>query len=267
VMTDMLKGVILRGTGVAANIGIPSAGKTGTADDYRNAWFIGYTPYLVTTVWVGNDDDSAMNKVTGGEVPAGIWAALMKQATAKMPHDDWTQPDGVVQEAVCGSTGLLAGPGCPDPRTDLFIKGTEPAVYVAPVTPAVTAAATTTPPATVDAAQPAGGTAPPAEAASDGPLTVTLSAPADGAQVAMPFTVQGTTQPAATVHIVVQGQGASGGAAGAQVADVYLRADSAGAFAFQVRPWTASPAGAYVVTVTASLGLQSATATVTVKPQ
>jgi len=270
VMTDMLKGVILRGTGVAANIGIPSAGKTGTADDYRNAWFIGYTPYLVTTVWVGNDDDSAMNKVTGGEVPAGIWAALMKQATATMPHDDWTQPDGVVQEAVCGNTGLLAGPGCPNPHTELFIKGTEPATYAPPPAPAVTpaAAANAAQPATAVGTQPAGDAAStPAVAASDGPLAVTLSTPADGSQVPMPFMVQGTTQPAATVHIVVQAQGFPAGMSGAQVADVYLRADSSGAFAFQVRPWTTSTAAAYVVTVTASMGLQSGTATVTVKPQ
>ena len=266
VMTDMLKGVILRGTGVAANIGIPSAGKTGTADDYRNAWFIGFTPYLVTTVWVGNDDDSPMNKVTGGGVPAGIWAAIMKQATVAMPHDDWVQPDAVVQETVCGTTGLLAGPDCPDPRSDLYIKGTEPAAYAPSVPPAAAPASPAPAAQPVSAAAGPAAGAPaasaPAEAAqtSGGPITVTLSAPADGGQVTVPFMVQGTTRPGAAVHIVVQAQGAP-------VADVSLRADQSGAFAVQVRPSAASTGAVYVVSVTASVGLDSGSATVTVKPQ
>src|SRR5579875_704626 len=125
-MTDLLKGVVERGTGTAANIGIPEAGKTGTTDDYRNAWFIGFTPSLVAGVWVGNDDDSPMNRVVGGSVPARIWASFMKQATAGQPKDDWPRPEGIVEETVCGTSGLLASPSCPDPRPELFIRGTEP---------------------------------------------------------------------------------------------------------------------------------------------
>ncbi|MBI2246866.1 MAG: penicillin-binding protein 1A [Armatimonadetes bacterium] len=94
-MIDILKGVITRGTGRAARIGRPVAGKTGTSDDYRNAWFIGFTPHLLTAVWVGNDDNSPMNKVVGGTVPARTWAAFMRTAVASMPADDWDRPEGV----------------------------------------------------------------------------------------------------------------------------------------------------------------------------
>jgi len=93
-MTDLLKGVITRGTGRAASIGRPAAGKTGTTDDYRNAWFIGYTPQLSTAVWVGNDDNSPMRSVVGGTVPARIWAAFMRAAMEGMPVEDWDRPEG-----------------------------------------------------------------------------------------------------------------------------------------------------------------------------
>ncbi|MGH2400327.1 MAG: transglycosylase domain-containing protein, partial [bacterium] len=68
VMVDMMKGVIARGTGRSAAIGRPAAGKTGTTDDYRNAWFIGFTPHLSTAVWLGNDDNTPMRRVVGGMV-------------------------------------------------------------------------------------------------------------------------------------------------------------------------------------------------------
>lgn len=84
-MNDLLSGVISYGTGTRANIGRPAAGKTGTTSDYRDAWFMGYTPDLVTGVWVGNDDNKAMKKVTGGTLPAPIWAAFMKQALKDTP--------------------------------------------------------------------------------------------------------------------------------------------------------------------------------------
>ena len=88
-MIDLLKGVIQRGTGRRAGIGRPAAGKTGTSDDYRNAWFIGFTPYLSTAVWVGNDDNAPTRRVVGGTVPAGIWASFMRVAARATPPDDW----------------------------------------------------------------------------------------------------------------------------------------------------------------------------------
>ncbi|HET6780792.1 MAG TPA: penicillin-binding protein 1A [bacterium] len=97
-MIDIMKGVITHGTGRAARIGRPAAGKTGTSDDHRNAWFIGFTPHISTAVWVGNDDNSPMRKVVGGTVPARIWAAFMRTAVAAMPADDWDRPEGVEVE-------------------------------------------------------------------------------------------------------------------------------------------------------------------------
>ncbi|MEZ5691877.1 MAG: PBP1A family penicillin-binding protein [Rickettsiales bacterium] len=93
-MNEMLMDVITKGTGRAANIGRSAAGKTGTTSDYRDAWFIGYTPDLVTGVWVGNDDNSPMKKVTGGSLPARIWREYMKQSLAKVPaHQLNISPD------------------------------------------------------------------------------------------------------------------------------------------------------------------------------
>jgi penicillin-binding protein 1A len=80
-MTKMLQSVITSGTGRAAQYGGPSAGKTGTSDDYRDAWFIGYTPNVVAGVWMGNDDNTPMPKTfTGGVMPAVIWRSYMSRA-------------------------------------------------------------------------------------------------------------------------------------------------------------------------------------------
>ncbi len=80
-MTHMLHQVMLAGTGTAAQLeGHPAAGKTGTSQDSRDAWFIGFTGHLVTGVWVGNDDSSPMKQVTGGNLPAHIWRLYMAEA-------------------------------------------------------------------------------------------------------------------------------------------------------------------------------------------
>ena len=84
-MNDLLSGVMSYGTGTRAAIGRSAAGKTGTTSDYRDAWFVGYTPDLATGVWVGNDNNTHMKKVTGGTLPAPIWANFMKQALAGTP--------------------------------------------------------------------------------------------------------------------------------------------------------------------------------------
>lgn len=92
-MTSMLKMVIKHGTGMAANIGKPAAGKTGTTDDYKDAWFVGYTPSVVTGVWVGNDDNTKMGGLTGGTVPAIIWRDVMRKATEPYGNEDFGYPD------------------------------------------------------------------------------------------------------------------------------------------------------------------------------
>ncbi len=120
-MTDILSGVIERGTGRAAAIGRPAAGKTGTTDDYRNAWFIGYTPYLSTAVWIGNDDNTPMRRVVGGGLPAEIWAAFMRAALVGVPKEGWPRPEDIV---VRGS--------------EIYIRGTEPPPEPEPTPPPVT---------------------------------------------------------------------------------------------------------------------------------
>lgn len=84
-MNEMLMGVVENGTGKGARIGRQVAGKTGTTSDYKDAWFIGYTPNLACGVWVGNDDNQPMKKVTGGSLPAQIWNGFMREALAKTP--------------------------------------------------------------------------------------------------------------------------------------------------------------------------------------
>jgi penicillin-binding protein 1A len=84
-MNDMLSGVIASGTGKSAALPRPVAGKTGTTQDYRDAWFVGYTAQLVAGVWFGNDDNRPMNRVTGGSLPARAWRQFMLAATQGMP--------------------------------------------------------------------------------------------------------------------------------------------------------------------------------------
>ena len=102
-MNQLLSGVIEHGTGKAAQIGRPAAGKTGTTQDYRDAIFVGYTADLVAGVWFGNDDNSPMNKVTGGSLPARTWRAFMLEATkGQAPRPLPTAPAVI---AVSGNTG------------------------------------------------------------------------------------------------------------------------------------------------------------------
>ena len=97
-MTAMLRTVVTNGTGAAANIGKPAAGKTGTTDDNKDAYFVGYTPNIVTGVWVGSDDNSVMSRsIQGGTVPAIIWKDVMKVATEPYGKLDFNYPEVVLQ--------------------------------------------------------------------------------------------------------------------------------------------------------------------------
>jgi penicillin-binding protein 1A len=98
ILTDMLRGVINNGTGAGANIGRPAAGKTGTTSDYKDAWFVGYTPDLVASVWVGYDTDGHLNGITGGTIPATIWRNFMQKSLSKVPVRDFIKPNGVAIE-------------------------------------------------------------------------------------------------------------------------------------------------------------------------
>jgi penicillin-binding protein 1A len=84
-ITDVMTATVEWGTGKAARLERPAAGKTGTSQDFRDAWYIGFTAELVTGVWFGNDDNSPMRKVTGGSLPAATWAAFSARALAGEP--------------------------------------------------------------------------------------------------------------------------------------------------------------------------------------
>jgi penicillin-binding protein 1A len=98
-LTDILKGVISGGTGTAADIGRPAAGKTGTAQQWRDAWFVGYTPQLSTAVWIGNKEKptelyniKGVDRVTGGSIPAETWNAFMTAALEGVEPEDFEEP-------------------------------------------------------------------------------------------------------------------------------------------------------------------------------
>lgn len=97
-LTDVLQGVVARGTGTAAQIGRPVAGKTGTTDAQRDVWFVGYVPQLATAIWVGNDDYSPLGSgATGGGAVAPIWKDFMTQALADVPVENFRRPSDFVQ--------------------------------------------------------------------------------------------------------------------------------------------------------------------------
>ena len=88
----MTQAVMTRGTGQGAQIGMPAGGKTGTNQDYRNAWFVGYTADYVAGVWMGNDDGSPTKRVTGSSLPAQLWRAVM--SVAERGHEARPLPGG-----------------------------------------------------------------------------------------------------------------------------------------------------------------------------
>ena len=106
----------------------PAAVKTGTTNDYRDAWTVGYTPQLVTAVWVGNTDNSPMDTIPGSKGAAPIWHALMSWALQNEVVQTWPQPPGMVERPVCDISGLLPTPLCPT-VSEWFIVGTEPVLY------------------------------------------------------------------------------------------------------------------------------------------
>jgi len=150
IVNDMLQTVITDGTGHRANLGRPTAGKTGTTNDYTDAWFVGYTPDLVTSVWVGEDSPRPMqyfpDKDEDGEViinpttgepryevtlhswiAAQIWGDYMRAAVEPMPVQNFPpKPRNVVERPVDPLTGKLPGEYAPDEIKELFVQGTEP---------------------------------------------------------------------------------------------------------------------------------------------
>jgi len=127
-LTAALQGVIDTGTGAgvrAMGLDAPVAGKTGTTNEGRDAWFVGYSSNLVTLVWVGFDDGRPLG-LSGAEAAAPMWTEFMKRALAMYPPTPFAPPDGVETARIDPTTGKRATEACPEVRTEVFLVGSEP---------------------------------------------------------------------------------------------------------------------------------------------
>ena len=136
IVTDLLRGVIssARGTGRGASIGsMPVAGKTGTTDDQKDAWFVGYTPYYSAATWIGSDQPVSLS--SGSPAAAKLWSTVMKRVHEELPVKNFEQPSDIVRVNICTISGKLPNEYCSlDPRgstitTEIFAKGTAPTDY------------------------------------------------------------------------------------------------------------------------------------------
>jgi penicillin-binding protein 1B len=129
-VTDILRSAIENGTGrIVRQLGVkgPVAGKTGTTNEARDSWFVGYTPRILTTVWVGYDSNKIL-KLTGAQAAAPIWAEYMKCISDFEPELDFYPPSGVIFIELDRESGLLLTEDCPHENgiTEVFVSGTEP---------------------------------------------------------------------------------------------------------------------------------------------
>nr|WP_320049267.1 PBP1A family penicillin-binding protein [uncultured Desulfuromonas sp.] len=130
-ITNMLESVVQRGTGWRAKaLNRPVAGKTGTTNNLKDAWFVGYVPQLVTISWVGYDQEKPLGKnETGSKAAAPAWVDFMKQAVATMPVKNFPVPDSMEFHPVDPKTGLLDPEDSPDSIVEMFSPGTAPTRY------------------------------------------------------------------------------------------------------------------------------------------
>jgi penicillin-binding protein 1B len=127
-VTNMMRSVLNEGTGAgarAAGFALDAAGKSGTTNDLRDAWFVGFTPELLTVVWVGLDDNQPVG-LSGTQAALPIWTAFMIRALAGHANLPFPQPSGIVTVDIDRDTGKLAGPLCPRVFRESFLSGTEP---------------------------------------------------------------------------------------------------------------------------------------------
>jgi membrane carboxypeptidase/penicillin-binding protein len=132
-MTSMLASVVENGTAAstrALGLSVPAAGKTGTTDDYTDAWFVGFVPNLSTGVWVGFDRKQKIGPgMTGAAAALPIWVDVMVAATKGKAPQEFPMPSGVMSVLICTSTGLLANPACPETELELFHEGVQPSSF------------------------------------------------------------------------------------------------------------------------------------------
>ena len=135
-MVHMMKAVLARGTGTRAAFGRPAAGKTGTSQNWRDAWFVGFTPDMTAGVWLGNDNDKPMNHVAGGTLPAAIWRRFMIVAHEGLPARDfdWLVPDPIPEEEADPRNPFYGDLASEFGRT---VQALEPEIVPEPETPAV----------------------------------------------------------------------------------------------------------------------------------
>jgi membrane carboxypeptidase/penicillin-binding protein len=127
-ITHMLSGVLDRGTARAARamgFDLPAAGKTGTTNDYRDAWFVGFTPTLLVTVWVGFDDNRPIH-LAGAQAALPIWVEFMREATRGHPPLTFQPPPDVELVTIDPQSGELATPHCPETLIEAFYRGLAP---------------------------------------------------------------------------------------------------------------------------------------------
>ena len=132
-LTSAMEDVVSKGTGTPAqisNYGIAEAGKTGTTDDYKDLWFVGYTPYYTAGIWFGYDDSTLMRYRLGYNYNAHkvLWKNIMNEVLEGYEDRDFVMPSDVEKLRVCSTTGLLASYGCPT-TTEYFAKDTAPTEY------------------------------------------------------------------------------------------------------------------------------------------
>jgi penicillin-binding protein 1A len=127
-MTNLLQDVVQRGTGQRAKaLARPVAGKTGSTNDFTDAWFVGYTPNLAVGVWVGFDDRRSLgDREAGARVALPIWVDFMRAALPKLPPAIFDIPEEILFAKIDPATGLLAAPDQSDAVVELFVAGTEP---------------------------------------------------------------------------------------------------------------------------------------------
>jgi membrane carboxypeptidase/penicillin-binding protein len=124
----MLRSVIDEGTGAGARASgftPDAAGKSGTTNDLRDAWFVGFTPEILAVVWVGFDDNQPIG-LSGSQAALPIWTEFMKAATAGRAESQFEPPEGISFLEIDRDTGKLATPACPRTIAESFITGTEP---------------------------------------------------------------------------------------------------------------------------------------------
>ncbi len=128
-VTSILQGAIDRGTGASARrLGLarPAAGKTGTSNNRRDAWFVGYTPDLVAGVWVGVDSGASV-RLTGAQAALPLWTQFIERVSSGRPAREFRPPPGIVAGKIDPTSGLRVSAGCPGGVDEIFIQGTEPA--------------------------------------------------------------------------------------------------------------------------------------------